>query len=261
VVTAFQAWADGAEVQMGYCLHGMTKVLQYTAEAVDFLAGETAKTFDWTLHVKIPKWLRQFVTVGALGLLVGRMIAQALHGAKTTTIRTVHTVTHEVTREVPRITRTVVHTAVAFPEWVTHIPRELKGVEKEAGKLQKRIGRVEGLLGAAAFAGLMANAIGGITGRCLRSGPIGRTARALCGLPTHLLDDFLSLLADFFILTNICSVIPWLEAAFSDIAIPITETLTTVTKDTIHCLTSDAAPLPVPTLHLPSPVDNLLAGV
>ena len=74
--------------------------------------------------------------------------------------------------------------------------------------------RLEALLGAAAFAGLMANALG-VTARCLRSGNVGRTARALCGMPKHALDDLLGLVIDFLVINDICQVIVLLNDAFA----------------------------------------------
>lgn len=80
---------------------------------------------------------------------------------------------------------------------------------------------------------------------------VGRSLKKFCGAPGHLVDDFLALLADFFILTNICTILPWLEQGFNLIEPAIAE----VTAGAAAIACSDGydkpAALRVPTLHLP----------
>lgn len=228
IVTAMQNWCDGAEIQMGYCLHGLEKVARFMSQAIDSLGRETSATFDWLADVHIPKWAKY--ALGAafpfayLSKLIAAQIAKALPHIRTE----IHTITHDVPRVTVKVLRQSVAGTLTIPKWVLHIPRELRGVETQAGRLSKRIGRVEALLGVTAMAAAMANVLGIPNPRCLRKGPLGRIARTLCGIPTSLLNDVLGLLADFFLLENVCTVLPWLETAASDIGTPLVELLTTV---------------------------------
>jgi hypothetical protein len=71
----------------------------------------------------------------------------------------------------------------------------------------------------------MANVLG-VSAKCLRKGPIGKVSRSLCGIPTHLLDDLLGILADIWIVENVCVLLPFLETAASKIGTPLVEALT-----------------------------------
>lgn len=111
---------------------------------------------------------------------------------------------------------------------IPHVPSLPVPFGRTVKQLRRRLGRVEALLGVTAFAAVLASVLG-VTAKCVRpGGPIGRTARALCGAPVHLLEDFLSLLADIWVLDNICVLIPLLEEAASVVAIPLVDALTTV---------------------------------
>jgi hypothetical protein len=132
---------------------------------------------------------------------------------------------------------------IAVP-WI-EVPR----LRREERAISKRLGKVEKLLGVTALAGVMAGVFG-VTRSCLTRGNVGRTARSLCGVPSHLLDDFLALLADFLVIENICRVLPWLEAGVSEVATPLVEAITTVGAGLCDPSSSVSAPLPVPALHL-----------
>jgi hypothetical protein len=99
---------------------------------------------------------------------------------------------------------------------------------RTVAQLRKRIGLLEAGAGATAVAITMANVLGIPNWRCLTRGPLGRTARSLCGIPSSLLNDLLGLVADFFILENVCVMLPWLETAASEIGTPLVEVLTVV---------------------------------
>jgi hypothetical protein len=57
-VTALQTWAAGAEIEMGFFLHGAGRLATLTAQAIDHLAHETAETFEWLVHRHIPRWVK-----------------------------------------------------------------------------------------------------------------------------------------------------------------------------------------------------------
>jgi hypothetical protein len=254
-VSALQAWCDGAEIQMGYCLHGLRKVALYTAQAIDFLARETTQTFDWIEHVRLPKWARWVGAAALPAALIGKMIAQAIAHLRPVIHTTTKVIEHELPRTAVRVLRRaapiVVPGAIALPR----IRAEIFGLTKRNLRLHRRLHRVEALFGVTAMAAAMANVFGLPNWRCLTRGNVGRTARALCGLSPRLLDDLLGVLADVWILENVCSLLPLLETAASDIGAPLVEALTVVGSGLCK---GNAAPgaLRGPSARLPSPVTS-----
>lgn len=79
----------------------------------------------------------------------------------------------------------------------------------------------------------------------IRCNRVGRFGRAMCGGSGAFFDDLLALVAEAFILTNVCTLIPLLEEAASAVAVPLVEGLTVVGAGL--CAGSQAAPaLPTP---------------
>ena len=126
--------------------------------------------------------------------------------------------------------------------------------------IRRRLHRLEGLLGVAGMAVAVA-AVFRVTPRCVTNGNIGKLMRRICGMPAHWFNDLLGLLADFYVLENLCDVLPWVEAAASSIAVPFVEGVTTITKANGGCLSKTAPAYPVPQLYLPSVTPGLLVGV
>jgi len=260
-VTALQNWCAGAEIEMGYCLHGMEKVARYMAEAVDLLARETSQTFDGLIHIHLPKWAKIAALAAVPPALLAKLIAQAVAHLRPEIGKVYHAIPERVAPKVAKVARAVSGGAVALPGWVIHLPRRLHGIDELNERLEKRLRKVESFAAAGVFAGILAN-LWGVSSKCVRSGgPIGKVARSLCGINKSLLDDLLGLVADFFILTNICDVIPLLEVAASDVAEPLVETLTTITKDTVKCIGTPTPTITVPQLYLPTSVASLTAGL
>lgn len=219
VVSAIQAWADGAEIEMGYCLHGLAHVAQYMAQAIDILGRETAHTFDWLVHVHIPRWVKYAATAAFPFAWITKVIAAQIAKALPHIRTEIHTVTHDLPRVTVKVLRQTIGGAVALPPWVIHLPRRLRRDEAALGRHAKRLGRVEGLFAAGVMAGVLANVLG-IATKCLRTGNVGKTARRLCGLDANLLE---SLLLDGLIIASAISVVEFAEAmlAIEDEAVKI----------------------------------------
>jgi len=260
-VTALQNWCAGAEIEMGYCLHGMEKVARYMSEAIDLLARETSQTFDALLHIHLPKWAKIAALAAVPPALLAKLIGQAIAHLRPEILRTVKVVEHAVPATVSRVVKYVHDGAIALPGWVIHLPRRLHGIDELNERLEKRLRKVETFAAAGVFAGILAN-LWGVSSKCVRSGgPIGKVARSLCGIEKSLLDDLLGLVADFFVLENICKVIPWLSTAASDIATPLVEALTPIAAGLCDPESSVAERLDVPQLYLSPPAESLTAGV
>jgi hypothetical protein len=93
--------------------------------------------------------------------------------------------------------------------------------------LKRRLRSLEYFTAATGAAVLVARAIGGVSPRCVKKGPIGKIARALCGLPTNFLNDLLGIFADIWIVENICTLLPLLETGAEKVGKPLVAALTT----------------------------------
>lgn len=94
-------------------------------------------------------------------------------------------------------------------------------------QLFRRFRRVEALLGVTGFALIMARVLRIANPRCLSSGPIGKVARALCGMSSQALEDLLGLLVDVVLIANVCDAIDLLDLALKPF-VPIVEGFVTV---------------------------------
>ena len=203
VRTALQNWCTGAEIEMGYFLHGLEELARYMAEAIDILARETAQTFDGLVNVHLPKWARNAIAVAfPLGYLA-KLIADQVRKAIPQVRREVHTITHTIDHTV---TRVIVKTgAVALPGalGLPKIRRDIGSLWKWRTHAEARLRKVEGLFAAGVMAAVLANALG-IATRCVRRGNVAKAARSICGLDSSL---FESLLGDLIAITSVLSVV------------------------------------------------------
>ena len=148
--------------------------------------------------------------------------------------------------------------AIALPHALPWVDRRVGAVEGKIDRLWKRFRGIPfdltvGAVGAIALGFLVRNGMG-----WLRCRNVGKVGKSLCGLPTRWLDDLLSLVTDFAIVSNICIVIPWLERAFSEVAAPLVALLTKAGAGI--CRGGAGAPelLPAPELHLPASAGTTL---
>jgi hypothetical protein len=204
IITALQTWAAGAEIEMGFFLHGAGRLATLTAEAIDHLAHETAETFDWLAHRHIPKRVTHAVALAFPFVRLQRMIAHAIAHAIPAVRKEIHTVTHEVTHEITHVIRRAAPVVLPIPLGLPRIRAEIRGLTKRNLRITKRLHRLEGLLGVAAMAAAMANVLGLPNWRCLTRGNIGRAARHFCGLDKWLVDLLLLGSVEAFVATDLC---------------------------------------------------------
>lgn len=142
--------------------------------------------------------------------------------------------------------------AIAAP--IPWVGREIGSARDLA---QRALDSVRGLrkrLAAAAIGGAAIYALGRIGAGWLKCSNWQKIGRQGCRMPGHLLDDLLALVTDFFVLTNICAVIPWLEAGFSEVAEPLIGTLTRAGAGLCRGSAGPPETLPEPALYLPAGV-------
>jgi len=139
--------------------------------------------------------------------------------------------------------------------------KEVRGISHWVARHNRRLRRLEGLLGVTGMAVAMSNVFGLPNWRCLTRGGVGRFARGFCGLPLHLLNDVLALIADFFIFETLCDVIPVLATITSDVAVPLVEALTPIEAGLCDRNHTVSKRLPAIALRLAKPIYPISAGV
>jgi hypothetical protein len=116
--------------------------------------------------------------------------------------------------------------------------------------IYRRLNQLQKMLAAGVIGGLIVKALT----RHLpwyRCANVNRFNRAVCRSPRWNLDGLLSLFADALIVTNICSLIPILEAAANDVAVPLVNELAALAGKLPACQRDRPPTLTVPDLYLP----------
>lgn len=261
VSVALHAEKVGLDIEIGWTWNQLRAIWHATALAVEAVARETDATFDWLERVKLPKWAKWIATAALPAGLLAKLIREALGHLWPQILKAVKALEHAIPHTITKIYRLGHAGALTLPKWVSHIPAEIRGLTRRLARIERRLAKLEGLFGVTAMAAAMANVFGLPNWRCLTRGNVGRTARALCGIPSHMLEDLLALVADFAVLSGICRVLPWLEAGVSEVAEPMVVALTEVGAGLCSPASSIAPPLPKITLYLPPTAASLTAGV
>lgn len=225
--------AAKAEQGVGYFFHGAAVIQEWATRQLLHLATETFAWAHWLQTVHLPRWLKWAISIAVPPILIARLVRAAIHAELPRLTKLIHAGAHAatvvITKEIPiaqiheiqwlhRHWKAIAAAIAAssagavaghFP-WVHVFPR-LRHLEREGLHVRKRLHRLERLLAAGGLAVAMANVLGLPNWRCLTRGNVGRTARVLCGIPAHLLEDLLGLVADFIIIADICEVVGWLE--------------------------------------------------
>lgn len=252
VLTALQNWAAGLEAEMSYFLHGNAVLWEWFASELHSMADATAQWGEWVVGHEIPKWAK-WAGGAALGALPFGKIAQLVYALVKPYIAKL---VHEAEHIVPTIVTKVIHYggAIAPPNpWAfPRFHRWWHDLTKWREVTQRRLARLEKLLGVAGMAAVMANVLGLPNWRCLTRGNIGKVSRALCGLGTVALEDILGLLVDALILEDICSILSLLTKGFSLIEGPLTAFVTAAETWACYGVKEKPRKLDIPELHLPA---------
>lgn len=251
VISALQSWAAGLEAETAYFWHGSATIAEWTVGQVSGLADDTADAFDWLIHTHLPRISLGQVSKAALTGLIAKMIADALPKTWGTITKVVHVVEHTVTHTVTKVVAAAGAIPLPNPWAFPAFHRWWHDLTKWREVTQRRLARLEKLLGVAGMAAVMANVLGLPNWRCLTKGNIGKTARHLCGLSPALLQDFLGLLTDLLILQDVCRIITLVEQGLSLVQPEITAFITGA--EAWACYGDNEAPpqMPAPALSLP----------
>jgi len=218
-----KAWRKGAEIEIALSIHLLKLVWQAQAEAVDWLGRETAKTFDYLIHIRVPKVVRYAVPFSLTPFLLRKIVNAVLPHIHIGTVKIVHTIEHTISTATTTIIRKSVGGLATIPPWVIRLPHRVGRAERDLTKLSHRLRKVEGIFAAGVFAAVLANALGVAT-RCIRRGNLGRGARAACATDPNL---FESLLVDLVAITSVLSVVEFAQEllAVEDEAIHLAGTM------------------------------------
>lgn len=269
----FMDQAAKNEQAMGYFWHATAETATWMASETVALARDTWHLGYWLKNVFTPTYVEGATHLWkslthSTAAKVGQIETRVAHQAKAISSAiavgvpaAVSGAVRPIDREIAKHKKAIGAIAGAVAGGLA-IPGGLTGeigALKEAWGFTKRnlhlhnlrISRLEALLGAAGMAAVMANALGLPNWRCITRGNLGRVSRALCGLPGNFLNDLLGLIADFFILENVCTVIPYLETAASDVGVPLVTLLTDVGAGLCQGSIGAAKPLPGPQATAP----------
>lgn len=178
-------------------------------------------------------------------------VAHSLNRYKARTNTRLHTLTHATTIALPHDIGQIKAREKVLEGEYTDLWKRTKAIEDGAVKTWDWIKAHPVGVAATAFAGAVAIALDRLGFGWIRCPGVGRVGNAVCGLPANLLEDLLGLLADYFILTNICDLLPILETVASDVGTPLVEALTTVGAG-LCSGAEKAPPLGLPALILPA---------
>lgn len=281
VLNQLEGMAEGFQASAGYFLHAAAYLFAWGLGETAHLAEETLHFGRWLTHIHLPRYVRWAVTALVPPLLIARLaglvqryvmprVAKLIAGAAHDTRVVVERLPIALGRELARDERAIAHLQAQVGAIAGHVPVALphsyptpwklwRGLTRRAARIERRLGRLESLLGVAGFAAIMAKTLGLPDWRCLTRGNVGRLSRALCGLDKALVDLFLLGTAEVMIASDLCSFAQAMTAA-AKTAEPLLMDFVNVEQALIHCPSASyPEKLAVPALDLaaPSPVVNL----
>ncbi len=245
-----------------WIVHGAEWISNRMGEAFTPLAGKAVNWFggmgDFVKHFIETALNAPLDLIVFARWLLERELPRLIHALPTSVSQLVHDLAkalHHITAEIPRLERYAKGAAIAAATgilapfvaalpalgWLRHhltaivraaahaggavLPwADLPDIKKWLHANRAKITRLEGLLGIAGAAALVARALGGVSAKCVRNGNIGRVARRLCGLDTSLID---TLLLDMAAILSVVSVVEFANElrAIEDEALKVAGTL------------------------------------
>jgi hypothetical protein len=206
--------AAGYEHAMGFWFHQAAHLQGWLGDVTWRAARDTAHWGSWLVNTHLPKQLRWALTALFPWPAIYRVVRHLIASALPKITHVAHAAAHAATTP---IYRTIVIPHLGEIQWLHRhwkaltaavaaaggialapglaIPRLWRGIDDlrgRLGRIEKRLTKVEGLFAAGVLAAAMANVLGLKSARCLRSGPVGRVARALCGLDSAIVSGLLA---------------------------------------------------------------------
>lgn len=283
VLNVFDTLIAGSDGLVGYLLHWVAQVFTWGVRETVALTHDVLGWAEQLQNVHLPKYVKWAVAALVPPVLIYRIARQVVTAELPhlrDTVRTyIRTSTTVVERLPKQLRREVTHdhlrigalaAAVAalagsltWPHGISvpHVPELWRGLTKRLARIERRLRRLEGLLGVTGMAIAIANVLGIPNPRCLTKGPLGKVSRALCGLGGQALEDLLGLIVDAAVLGDPCDTMTILVDGAHLVMGPIDD-LTGALDDAFgRCNYNLAAPLKVGNLYPPAHADLTLPAV
>ena len=258
---AVQSWlgseADKLDTLSGRWFHEAGHLVEWTALEIQNTTNDVLGWGKWLLHVRLPKWAKWISYVAFPWVLVGKYVRNLIRYAIAHMARVTRVIVHEGGVVAGRLPRTLERRLSKDENWLKWLalavggvlgglylphPHKLpsmggvwRGLTKRLARIERRLKRLEGLLGAAGMAAAMANALGLPNWRCITRGNLGRVSRAICGLSSAALQDLLGLIADVLLLEYLCDAITLMEDGFALIEPELSAFIDGAAAMFIHC--------------------------
>lgn len=192
VLHKLSSWAESCDAAAGRFWHDVALLQEWATGELAHLARDVGDMGWSIIHGHIPKAVQRALEIAFPPALLAKLIAgqvakllpKATHVAKAEAHAAVVPLYHYVLQPIRTKVIRLDHAATA----------ELGSIARWRPHVNIRLRRLEKLLGAAAFAAAMANVLG-VTTKCVRSGNVGKAARAICGLDSSLFAALLAGLA------------------------------------------------------------------
>lgn len=208
--------ALNSENACSWLWHTTGRVFWWSVHETKALAIDTYHLFRHTVVVTIPnaaRWSRR-EAVDAARRLVHRAEAEA-RAAEAELGHLAHVAEADAT-----------HALAAAEHALGWAETEVGVLGRDLDALRARVGRIARQLSPAAIVALIGATIFNDLGLgWLRCGQVGRLGRAVCGMPTRLLDDLLELFAGAVLFTSLCEVMPLLSTAVDEVGTGLVEAL------------------------------------
>lgn len=235
VVNRLEAWIKTSEEGMARTIRAMTAVAEAGIKASEWLARETAQTFEWLVHVHLPRWAKVALFPVLWPILLPKILRALLPHIRTLVIKPVKVIERAIPQKVVQVFKFAGAAALPGVLGLPHIRADIRGLTRRWARIERRLRRMEALLGVTGLAIAMANVLGLPNWRCLTRGNVGRVARHLCGLPARAIEDLLGLLVDLYVLQHVCDLLTLMEQGFSLIEPEITALVDAAGDMFAHC--------------------------
>ncbi len=273
VQNAILGVAEAFDAQAGRFWHGAAILGEWIAKEIEHVAKSQYAFAEWVLHVHLPKWVKATVEAALFAYPFERLIKAAVHTAVAALRPIVTSVTKTATTEVYRLPKQLrreisadhvrigaLAAAVAalagsltWPHGIS-LPNPgalWRGLTRRMARAERRLARLEALLGVAGFAAIMAKTLGIPNWRCLTRGPLGRLSRFLCGAEKWLVDLRILGSVEAFVVGDLCDFSALLIKATEEMR-PALLQLVNVEDALVGCHEYTAPPnLNLPALSLP----------
>jgi hypothetical protein len=269
--------AQAFDAQAGRFWHGAATLATWLAKETERVARSQLAFGEWLVHVHIPKWVKAVVSAAIYAYPFEKLVRALLRGEIGKLTHETRVVVHDATRVIEhygpipyaadwrwlhrhwKALTAAVLTVATLPATLPHVGVDVgktwRGLTRRLARLERRMTRVEALLGVTAFAAVMAKVLG-VSARCLKGGgPLSRVSRALCGLSGAALADLLGLLVDAFVFADLCLVLRLLDDAVPYALGPVNDAI-----DAFDMALSPCKWEKPPTLHTPQLVTPTSPG-